>query len=337
MSTRYNDWPVALPPSPTQSVDFPPGEAPVELPNLDARTHALRVLARWFSALQYRRTMAPGQPAQPFAIEPERVFIEQPDNIEGLQFPAIGIIPGRGQYLVRGLGGADPDESTFGIAGPNTALLVPYDYQELLTVEGWGSKISERRSIIAAIEVAIGSYQGTTDLRLLLPDYYGFCATFSLIERENVDDLEVPRGRRRVHLFLQMTVPVAVIGRFSKIVGPYANVTVNGSLGLGVGAGGVTGQAAVRAKLEASARAGGAAGLAVFGLTVPQAQTVARAVLGVTQAQAAAMTDEYLLALVQSVAAHQASLETWRGRPPYSPGSVEALDRLRALQRPGAS
>ena len=336
MSTRRDDRPVAPPPTVTASqLDTPPPAA--ALPNIDARTHALRRLAQWFSSLRYMRTMGPGQPAQEFAIEPERVFIEQPDSVENLAMPAIGIIPGRGQYLVRGLGGADVDDSTYGIAGPHTALMTPYDYQEPITVEGWGSKISERRSIIAAIEVAMGSYVGSTDLRLVLPEYFNSIATFTLNEREKVDDIEIVRGRRRVHLFIQMTVPVVVVAKATPMLGPYISVTVGGP-GDGAGfpsAGGLAGQAGLRARLAESSARGGAAGLAVFRLTPDQARVIARASQGLTVAQSMALTDDYLLAVVQTLAAEAGSLETWVGRPPYSPGEVPARALLRRLQNGG--
>jgi len=335
VSTRRDDRVVAPPPTVTASqLDTPPPSAP--LPNIDARTHALRRFAQWLSSLRYMRTMAPGQPAQEFAIEPERVFIEQPDSVENLAMPAIGIIPGRGQYLVRGLGGADVDDSTYGIAGPHTALMTLYDYQEPITVEGWGSKISERRSIIAAIEVAMGSYVGSTDLRLVLPEYFDSVATFTLNERENVDDIEIVRGRRRVHLFIQMTVPVVAVAKATPMLGPYVQATVTEANGFSV-AGGYAGQAALTARLAESSARGGAAGLAVFRLTPDQARVVARAARGLTVAQSMALTDDYLLALVQVMAAEAGSLETWTGRPPYSPGDVPARAFLRSLHRGGGA
>lgn len=317
MSTQRNDIPGAPPPTPTKSVLTPPPFPEVPLPDFDARTQALRVLAQWFSSLAYRRTMAPGEPSQPFAITPERVFIEQPDNVEGLQFPSIGILPGRGQYITRGLGGAEPDDETATVDG--LALLVPYDYAELITVEGWGSKIAERRSIVAAIEVAMGSFEGTTDLRLKMPDYFGLVATFSLMERENVDDLEVPRGRRRVHLFLQMTVPVVVSARFAFLdPRPGGNVKVDLSLEASTSLG------ATQLIAGAMAPGGGLAGLSSMGLTLAQARTIARATLGLTPAQADALTPDYLLQLCMTLAAKSASLETWYGKPPYSPSETDA-------------
>jgi hypothetical protein len=320
MSTKANDLPVSFPPSPTRRFGEPPPYPEIPLPDVDARTHALRVFARWLSALVYRRTMAPGMPSEPFSITPDRVFIEQPDNVEGLQFPAIGILPGRGSYLTRGIGGTEPDDATATVDG--LALLVPYDYQELITVEGWGSKIAERRSIVAAIEVAMGTYEGTTDLRLIMPNYYGLVATFSLMERENLEDESV-RGRRRVHLFIQMTVPVVTAARFLPLIPNIAvNITNNGLTdGLGAKA------------VAASAGLSGEAELRAMGIDVAFARQIARATLGLTQAQATELTEDYLLALIQTMAAENASLETARGRPPYSPGETVAQTVFRGLPR----
>lgn len=320
MSTQRNDLPGPVPNTPTKSVLQPPPWPEVPLPDVDARTHALNVLSQWFSSLVFRRTMAPGQPSQPFSITRDRVFIEQPDNVEGLQFPAIGIMAGRGQYLTRGLGGAEPDDESATVDG--LALLVPFDYAELLTIEGWGSKIAERRSIIAAIETAMGSYEGTTDLRLVMPDYFGLVATFSLMERENIDDLEVQRGRRRVHIYVQMTVPVVVEARFATLNTSISlNLTETSALSaLGFGA------------IVAALKVGdGLAGLKALGLTLAQAKTIARATLGVTVAQANAFSAEYLCQVCLSLAVQQAKLETWKGRPPYSPGETEAALVVRGL------
>jgi len=328
MSTQRNDQPIPPPPTVTRSMLEPPPYPAVPLPDYDARSQALRVLCQWFSSLVYRRTMAPGQPSDPFSITPDRVFYEQPDTVEGLQFPTISILPGRGQYMTRGIGGAEPDDDTATVDG--LALLVPYDYNELLTVEAWGSKISERRSVVAAIEAAMGSYEGTTDLRLVMKDYYGLAATFSLMERENLEDVETPRGRRRVHLYLQLSVPVVVAARFTTLNPlPGGNVKVD----LDMGPGGLADGLSATSIAAAARTTGGVAGLSAMGLTLAGARTIARATLGLTPAEANACTDDYLFELCLGLAKQNASLETWYGRPPYSPGETEAHRVIRSLPR----
>jgi hypothetical protein len=281
------------------------------------------VLAQWLSALAYRRTMGVGMPSEQFFITPDRMFIEQPDNVEGFQFPAIGVLPGRGQYLTRGIGGTEPDDESATSEG--LALLVPYDYQELITVEVWGSKKSERRAIVAAIEVAMGTYEGTTDLRLIMADYYGLVVTFSLMERENLEETETVRGRRRAHLFLQMTVPVVAEAKFLTLL-PGIETDVSGSTGGRVDG---LGEAALHGSLGLT----GEAGLHAMGLDLYLARQVAKATLGITQLQADRLTVDYLLSLMQSLAAKNSSLETSNGRPPYSPGETQADAVMRDLPR----
>ena len=336
MSTKRDDVPVTSPPTVTPSLGQPPPYPQPPLPDFDARTHGLRALAQWCSSLRYMRTMAPGQPAQEFAITPDRVFVEQPDAIENLQFPCIAFLPGRGQYMTRGLGGADIIEAPD--LGPGAAFVIPYDYQETFTLQGWGSKISERRSIVAAIEVAIATYQGTTDLRLIMPDYFGLVAEFAIMERENLDDPEVQKGRRRVNLMIQMLVPIVREVRLPGLIGPFVNVNVGDATGRALISGeGPAGLASLTARLRASDAAPDATlGLAVFRLTVDSARAIARATLGLTMAESMALTTEYLLAVVQGLAAEAASYETQLGRPPYSPGSNPARDLLDRLRPRGS-
>lgn len=328
MSTKRNDTPAEPPPRIGRDMLSPPPFPGVPLPSIDARTHALRVFRQWLASLRYMRTMSPTSPAQEFAIEEDHIFIEQPDNVEGVDFPSIGILPARGQYESRGLGGADPDDDTTTVDG--LALLVPYDYSELIAVEGWGSKIAERRAIVAAIEVAIGCSEGSTDLRLRMDDYFGLAATFSLMERENIEDLETPRGRRRVHLFVQMRVPVVAAARFGFLdANPGGGIAIaldmgNGTLAEGLGASSLV--AAAGATTPEAA-------LSAMGLTILQAKAIARATYALTPAEADALTPAYLVQMCLVLAKENASLETWYGRPPYQPGETEAQRVLRDLPR----
>jgi len=333
MSTHRNERPVPLPDSPSSSPVLSPLGPPIPLPDKDARTHALAVLARWFSALEYRRTMAASAPTEAFYVPPERVFIDQPDNVEGLQFPAICILPGRGQYQTRGIGGASPDEEVVTVDG--LSVLVPYDYTELITVEVWGSKIAERRAMVAALEVASGSYEGTTDLRLVMADYFGLVCTFSLMERENLEDVETPRGRRRAHLYFQMTVPVAVAARYATLdaqPGGTVKIDLAGGGATGGPWGEVLGQADIQAALQALPY-GVDAVLRAMGLTEHLARQVARATLGLTPAQADALTVPYLVELCLVLAAKNAELERYPGKPPYSPADTWRDRVLRMLPR----
>ena len=68
-------------------------------------------------------------------------------------------------------------------------------------------------------------------------------------------------------------------------------------------------------------------------LTVGQARTIARATLALTPAEGDALTDDYLFQLCLGLAQQNASLETWYGKPPYSPGETEAHRVIRNLPR----
>lgn len=214
--------PIAAPPGPpvatvTGVVGAPPPPPPLVFPSEDARWRGLDALARWMSSLVYYRTMAPGAEPEaftlPYGVPQPSIFVEMPDNVQSLPFPCIGFLPGRGSYVARSdLGGADPIPVPGDQAAPvKRALVVPYDYSEQVTVEVWGSKIAERRALVAALEVAFGIYEGTTDLRLVVPDYYGLVATYTLRDAERIDDIETARGRRRAHLYVDMVVPVAQV------------------------------------------------------------------------------------------------------------------------------
>lgn len=319
MSTHRYQRPTQSPPAATASRLDPPPYPPVPLPDKDARTHALEVLAKWMSSLVYRRTMAISAPSEAFQIPLDRIFIEQPDNVEGLVFPAIGIIPSRGQYLTRGLGGAEPDQST--ITDEGIALVVPYDYQEIIVIEGIGSKISERRSIVSAIEVAASSYNGTTDLRLIMEDYFGLVATFTLMERENVDDVDIQRGRRRVHLMMQMTVPVVMEARYFGL-----------QTSIDVGVDMIGNLNAQTSGLIKSSGLSGQTALNAYGLDLATARDIARATFGINQLQAEAMSVDMLLEMVRSLAAQNLRYKT--ATSPPIPDTVPTPEEIRSrLQR----
>ena len=52
MSTKRDDFPVPAPPTVTPQNGGPPPEPPIPLPDIDARTYALRALARWLEEHQ---------------------------------------------------------------------------------------------------------------------------------------------------------------------------------------------------------------------------------------------------------------------------------------------
>lgn len=324
MSTKTDDMP-PLPAPPTVSRWYlsPPPVPQPPLPQEDARTYALRAFGKWIGSLVFRRRMADGAPADPFVITKDRFFIEQPDNVENMQMPCIAVLPGRGQYETRSMGPVEPDDSLVGPDG--TSLLVPWDYVETLTVEVWASKIPERRALVAGIELAIGLYEGSTDLRLVLTDYWGMVASFSLMEREIIDDVETPRGRRRAHFMIQLRVPVVGAARFAWL-DPRPGGTVHVVLG---DAGATVLPFGAAQAAQAASTKGAEAALRVLGLTEKEARTYAQGYAGVDALAAKAFTLDYVVATLLVMAEEAASLETWTGKPPYSPGET----RANAVQR----
>lgn len=186
---------------------FPP-RPPIPLPDIDERTHALRAFADYIATLQFRRSAGAGKEPITFRIPRTQIYIEQPDNVEDMKFPAIAFIPGRGRYESFGLGPPNIKDDTIDKFAPGTALLESAEYKERFILEAWGSKIGERRAIVAGLHAALLRQESSYALRILLPDLYGTSAEFALVERENIDGPDAVRNRRRGHFHIDLTVCV---------------------------------------------------------------------------------------------------------------------------------
>jgi hypothetical protein len=180
---------------------------PLPLPDIDARTHALRRFRKFLSLLVFRREGAIGGEPIPFQIPEENIYIEQPDNVSDLVFPSIVFIPSRGTYDGYGLGPGIMLDDSLDKFGKGTALVYLGEYTETFTLEVWGSKQGERRAMMAAIETAMLANPSVWALRIKLPDYFDNVATFYPVQRELVDDPETARNRRRGHIFVMLSVP----------------------------------------------------------------------------------------------------------------------------------
>lgn len=191
-------------------VVYPPRPAQ-PLPDFDARTHGLRRLREFLSVLDLRRTGIKGGQPITYRIPIANIHTEQPDNVEDLAFPGVGMLPGRGNHLTYGLGGPKLLDSTLDVYGVGTALACLSDYVEQFTLELWASQRAERRSMVAGITTALRSSERSYSIRLTLPGYFGQVVAFSLDDQQYVDDPDVIRGRRRAHLFVTMTIPEVVL------------------------------------------------------------------------------------------------------------------------------
>lgn len=190
----------------------------------EPRDHALLALQNFFSKVVCYRT-AENSRLIPFRIPKSRIFIEQPDDIEGLRFPSISIIPARGARTEYGLGGPKPIEKTLDKFGKGTVLVQLAEYTEDLVVEVWGSKAPERRSVSAALTRAMRMDQTSYAIRLELPTYFGSIAQFSLGGSTRIDDSDVVRNRRREHLYVNMRVEELALVAANSLK-PFVDVTI---------------------------------------------------------------------------------------------------------------
>ena len=202
------------------------GIPPQPLPHIDSRTHALNAFKEFIASLKFNRAGAKGGKAIPFGIPAAQIHIEQPDNVEDLKFPAISFLPSRGKYIEFGLGPGNLIDATLNKFAPGTALLEMAEYEEVITVEIWGSKRGERRAIMAGLESIMLSSDDSWALRFKLTEYFDVVATFSLDERMNIDDSDAVRNRRRGHLYVTMGVCLVQLVNVATLT-PYVAVEVD--------------------------------------------------------------------------------------------------------------
>lgn len=182
---------------------FPPKPNP-DLPSLDGRTVALRVLARYISELTFRLPGNKGSPqTTKYQIPYERIYVEQPDNVVKLVPPCIVFVPGAGTYNPVGLSTFIEEES-FGKFGKGTALQVQSEYVETFTIECWADTKPLRRSMVAGLESALVPTETMYGVRFRMPDYFDQPVCFSLDGSMRPDDPDNVRNRRWGHLTVEM-------------------------------------------------------------------------------------------------------------------------------------
>ena len=186
---------------------FPEGITPFDRPTLDARTAGLLRLKLYFSLLRFFRAGDRGGPPEEFRVPIANILEEWPDAEKDLKLPAISFIAAPGLHTAIALGGPVLCEDSVGIFGPNTALEQTALYQEQFVIETWASVKSERRALVAGLQLAMWSSPDSYAIRMKLPDYYRQIATYVLDETLYVDDIDVIKGRRRAQLKVTMTIP----------------------------------------------------------------------------------------------------------------------------------
>ena len=153
-----------------------------------------------------------GGPSIAFTIPKERIFTEQPDDPQRLDFPALGMLPGLGSTDPGILGPLGEIDGTLDRYAPGTMLLDQGWYAETFTIECWSNHPAEREAVMGGIEAALRVSQRSSALVLTLPGYFDRLAQFSLENAQHVDDPSVIQGRRRGQIMVALGVqPVLLV------------------------------------------------------------------------------------------------------------------------------
>lgn len=195
---------------------FPPREPPPPLP-VDARTIALRVLARYLSEITFFR---PGgkdertgveKPPAAYQVPYQDIHIEQPDYPEKLSFPSFVMIAvTKADYDAIGLTSYVLEDSR-DVFGMGTVLQQQSEYQETFALEIWANKKAERRSLLAGLETVLTPTEQLAGIRFRLRDYYNQTVCFAIVSREIFDEPDATRGRRRARLMIEMRVNLVAL------------------------------------------------------------------------------------------------------------------------------
>jgi hypothetical protein len=185
-----------------------PSKPSALLPDIDARTHALRALKAFIATQMFQRTGDKCGDPIPFQVKPENIHVEQPDDVKRLRFPAIAFIPSRANYQPFGLGPGHLNDDTFDVYAPGTVLLNQAEWNEIVGIEIWGSKRAERRALKAGLEAVLMGSESSFALTLKMPRYFDRDATFALVQGEVIDDLDVVRNRRRADLYVELQTQI---------------------------------------------------------------------------------------------------------------------------------
>lgn len=194
---------------------YPPRRNPPP-PIVDGRTHALRILKRYFQELEFVRAGGKdgnGVELPPISFRvPERdIHVEWPDAPEDVHLPAIAFLgEDRGNYDSIGMT-SYVEEASRDVYAPGTILVWMSEYQETFVVEVWSQTKAERRSIIAGLEVAFSPLQQMAGIRFKMPDYFDQLVCFELQDKEIVDDDLAVRNRRRARLRVLMRFNVVAL------------------------------------------------------------------------------------------------------------------------------
>lgn len=162
--------------------------------DVEGRTAALNALFDYLCSLVFYRSGGVGKPPHAFQLDRTECYVEWPENVEELKFPAVGVQSGDGQTMPIGLSPVIDDDS-IDVYGKGTALWRLWDYHEPCALEVWATSRAERRALIAGIQQAFSPSMDVSNLRLTLPTYFNTLACYTLISVQRVDD-QAPKNRR---------------------------------------------------------------------------------------------------------------------------------------------
>ncbi len=196
----------------------------------DGRTVAMETLREYVTNLTFYRAMGKDPngkplPPVPFRIQPNHFYIEWPDSTEDMVMPCIATIHSRADYDVIGLV-SYVEENTRDVYAKGTVIQWQAEYVETINLEIWTSKMSERRAILAGMEVAFSPTEQMSGVRFMMPDYYNELVCFTTMRREIMDEPDSARNRRKAQLELEMRFNIVTLVNYNTFA-PVATVNVD--------------------------------------------------------------------------------------------------------------
>jgi hypothetical protein len=192
---------------------FPPRAPPPPL-SIDGRTAALHILREYVTNLTFYRFMGKGLSPKPFQIPPEHFHIEWPDSTEDMVLPSVAIVHSRADYDVIGLV-SYVEENTRDVYAPGTVLQWQAEYVETIQLEIWCSKMSERRAILAGLEVSFSPTEQMSGVRFMMPEYFNELVCFTMMRREIMDEPDSAKNRRKAQLELEMRFNIVTLVNYN--------------------------------------------------------------------------------------------------------------------------
>lgn len=195
--------------------DVYPRREPPPPPVYDGRTAALRILREYFSELVFYRpggTDELGNAKDPisFQIEPRDIHIEWPDDEVNMRPRTLAFLSiGPADYEAIGM--TSYIDENWQKEHPGMLLTWLSNYKETFSIDIWCETRQERRSIILGLEQSLSPLEYMAGIRFVMPDYYGQLVTFSLQNREIIDDDQATVQRRKARLLVEMNFHVCAV------------------------------------------------------------------------------------------------------------------------------